>query len=478
MMMGLFQFPLRKSDDGLNLQSDLGAQFGGPVVAPAAWRHDAKLTIGDSTSALNSIYQPNAGNGALYNFQTNGGGAWEQVLLGDYRWGAVHYRGRSGIRAQNIATGTTSPWYIDRILESSDAYNVQVQLGINDMRNTAARTSEQIRDDIFAIVDKCLAQGRRVAVCSVMPPRSDDADITPAFQQKQMRVNLYIQTECAKRGCGYIALSEAVTDWTNLTVYSRSISPAVVTDTLHQNNLGAYIMGKCFAAYWLPLRTKLATYQQHYTNNAKLDDTALQLLPNPLFNTDADWYKNASAYGTAGDAPVYNIITAPDGIGKAWQIDVPNVPSANASNTYLINALWDNAPTKYIAGKSIKIRLKYKLEGLNGAGSPVNVYHPWAYAAANSSGTLGASACLFGMPTNPGYITEGHSGVLEGPPYRFTGLETGTTQDVWIGVRCGAAASFRLTVWAVGVYLDEDQYRDYPYTWTDSDTPIAPPVYG
>ena len=154
------------------------------------------------------------------------------------------------------------------------------------------------------------------------------------------------------------------------------------------------------------------------------------------------------------------------------------MPGANASNTFLINAVWDNSPDKYVAGKSIKLRMKYKLEGLNGAGNPANVYHPWAYVSANSSGTLGASACLYGMPTNPGYITEGHSGVLEGPPCRFTGLETSKAQDVYIGVRCGAAASFRLTVWEVGVYLNDDQYREFPYTWTDADAPVVPPVYG
>jgi len=446
-------------------------------VTLQSYNPNALLWIGDSTAALNSVWQPNNAGNALNNYQTNGQMSWAQVLLGDYRWHSIHYRGRSGIQINNIANNTASEWHIDKILASSNAKYVAVAGGINDMRNIANRTAEQIRDDTFKVVDKCMAQGRDVHVCSIIPPRSDDTDLTEAFRQRQMRANKYIQQGCIVRGIGYIPLSEWVTDWSNSAVYSRSISPAVVTDFLHANNLGGYIQGKLLKAYWLPLRQKLSTGPIHYTNNAKLDDATLQLLPNPMFNTDADWYRHATAYGSGANAPVYTIVPAPDGRGKAWQIDVLNTPANTGSNTFLINTLWDNTPEKMVAGRSITSRVNFKIEGVGGAGNPVNVYHPWAFASATGGNYLGASACLFGMPGNQAYIPESYDGVLEGPPCRFSGLETSKSSDFWAGVRCDTGASFRLTLWNPEVALDVDQYRTYPRTWTDSDTPVAPTVY-
>ena len=445
----------------------------------AGFDDDALLVIGDSRVAYEGGYTT---DGTLRNVAYGHAGSvnWMQQLLGDFRFKRLHLRGRSGIRAFDVATGAVQGWDFASILASSDARHVLIRLGTNDLNLANTFTADEIYGYICTIVDAALKQGRTVHV-STVEPRDLIGGYVAANTIRGVTLNLLLQSISYRRERAFcVDVTKQFTDFAQTTKCTPIISAAasVVHDGLHPSIRGAYTIGLALKNHFSAFRRDAFQYGSIHFLDTKANGATgrKQLIAGPLMNTGMNTIARTGF--------TYSTVTAPNGVGSALRVDV----DASSGTSWPIGIAYQDIQitnSDFQAGSTLYGYARIRVSGPGGTGTP-NLLKGIAISAQvdrnGSTGFVqGADACRTDPDSSGGYANASvceFTGdlLLVTPKFTFLGGETYSLPYLWFFVKSLAGASYRLEIYDAGVILEKAGTPDpFPQFWSDATPPVAIP---
>lgn len=438
------------------------------------WDGDNLLVIGDSR--VNSEAGIITGNGMRTYWSGYGGPVqWMQMLLGDQRFTEVHFRGRSGLQAKNVATGSEDGWGITAILASSNAKNVFVRIGTNDLSaSQAGNTAESIFVDLKTIVDAITVEGR-IAHISTVEPCDMINGYTVSHAIRGLKLNRLIKSRFGNMPNVFVVdISTAFTDWTQKTNFLPIMGTlSVVGDGLHTSVRGAWVAGTILKDHFSKVRTpNVAFGGSHYLlTKANSPADSLQLLANPLLDT--------GYYPSAGTGKTYSNVDAPNGVGKALQVDVAS--TASAGITGFANIPFDAVTLGDLPlGAKLYAYARVRISGAEGTGNPVGLRCVMlSMQTQNVSGNTNGSTHFWGGEAGAydasTAVEFAGDLLIVTPIFRPVASEPAIVDpNLWIYANQLANPAYRVTVYDCGVIRDlPDGATEYAQFWTDTTPPVA-----
>lgn len=446
----------------------------------ADWDADALLVIGDSRTAYEGAY---ATDGTLreINYSHAGPVNWMQQMLGDLRFKRLHLRGRSGIRAYDVATSAVQGWDIASILASSDAKHVLVRLGTNDLGLSSLYTADQIVDFLAAIVLAITTSGRIAHVATVEPRDLIDG-YTASDTIRCVALNQLIMYRFASGQNTYcVDVTKQLVDYAQAAKCTPIIaaSTSVVHDGLHQSIRGAYLIGLALKNHFSQFRNNSFRFGSIHFLNTKANSSTKrkQLVSGPLMNSGINTIAKTGL--------TFTTVAAPNGVGSALRVDsdatsIQSLPT----NGFAYQDININAGD-IASGVTMYGYARFRISGAGGTGTPTGLKGIGIAAQIDRNGGTGfaqGARCNFtDQDSSGGYATTSvceFAGelLLVTPRYTFTGSETLSLPYLLFYNKSLAGAQYRVEVYDCGVILENPGNPDrFAQFWTDTTPPV--PVY-
>jgi len=450
----------------------------GNVIHPTLAYSRSILLVGDSIMA-DSTYRQAGTYGDVLMQRSFGFFGFANKLL-KQRFTRIINNAVGGSQAVQWVAGSAADRNLTTQIADVNAAYCLIEIGTNDI-GAAGRTAAQVLADIYTIWQAAHNSGKHTTVCTIAPRRTGGGSNFTAAQQKTLAlVNAGLMKYAATvDGFHLIDIAPSITDYTVGAYESPATTNRVLYDDIHFNNRAAYLVGKKIKTHYDALVPVFDAGASAYLDDSTSDATNKNLLNCGLMQgtlglgRPTGWNVPSAAGGLTATI-TETVVTAPDSVGNGYQFDINATAATGTGGFVRTYAIWDNTTAPLVAGDTVFAEVYFKIEGINGSGTPVNINTPrlqlqlaaGASPAYSSDGEEGTSTgTMAALPS------ENFEGVLRTAPYVYQGTEAASLNTtLWLNMYFFGVGSCRVTFWRARVMKNDDYYTpfgtiDHTFPW-------------